>query len=154
MLQAAFSFLSLHLYLSLSVCVSTSADVFALNLYCFSGPHAGHKRKVPWQQQDLNDIPNTNGLTHTKKKWNNLSRNDAFSNNYVGAHPPIPLSLSAPLSVSLNLAKTIKEKLMTNAIAMHSNDITIITLTLIQTHTHMRETGDKRICFDIKLNAN
>lgn len=41
---------------------------------------------------------------------------------------------------------------MTNAIAMHSNDITIITLTLIQ--THMRETGDKRICFDIKLNAN
>lgn len=82
MLQAAFSFLSLHLYLSLSVCVSTSADVFALNLYCFSGPHAGHKRKVPWQQQDLNDIPNTihfmtatqligpddhDGLTHTKK---------------------------------------------------------------------------------------
>lgn len=43
---------------------------------------------------------------------------------------------------------------MTNAIAMHSNDITIITLTLIQTHTHMRETGDKTICFDIKLNAN
>lgn len=83
--------------------------------------------------------------TRQKSEWNNLS-SDAFFNNYVGAHLPFALTHS--------LLLWIKEKLMTNAIAMHSNDITIITLTLTHTRTHMCATGDKRICFDIKLNAN